>query len=110
YAIIHGFLAAACLGLAIWRLRAVAARQISGLTVKKGVMRKPAPHPPIRGRPVLWKEIYCETKPRQRWLALFFSRWFFAASFLPTWFLIVFNIDHFDRLASWYYLALAFGG
>jgi ABC-type transport system involved in multi-copper enzyme maturation permease subunit len=110
YVVFHGVIAAVCVGLAVWRLRAVAARQISGLTVKRAVVLKPAPHPPVQDRPVLWKEIYCETKPRQRWLALFFSRWFFAASFLPTWVLMVFGMDHFDRLTGWFHLALVFGG
>src|SRR5205823_2867122 len=44
---------------------------------------KPAPHPPVGTRPVLWKEVYCEPKPRQRWLAMFFSRWFFWSGFVP---------------------------
>src|SRR5262249_18461576 len=110
YVFIHGVFAIGCLGLAVTGLRAAAARQTAGLTVKKAVLLKPAPHPPIQDRPVLWKEIYCETKPRQRWLALFFTRWFFVASFLPVWVLFVFTIDHFDRLTSWFYLGLAFGG
>src|SRR5581483_7431960 len=110
YVIGHGLVAAFCLGLAVMRLRATAARQIGGLTVKKALVLKPAPHPPIKDRPVLWKEIYCETKPRQRWLALFFSRWFFTASFLPAWVIFVFTIDNFDRLTTWFYTALAFGG
>jgi ABC-type transport system involved in multi-copper enzyme maturation permease subunit len=110
YVLIHGVFAVGCLGLAVAGLRAAAARQTAGLTVRKAVLLKPAPHPPIRERPVLWKEIYCETKPRQRWLALFFTRWFFVASFLPVWILFVVTIDHFDRLTSWFYLGLAFGG
>jgi len=110
YVFIHGVFAIGCLGLAVARLRAAAARHTTGLTVRKAVLLKPAPHPPIKDRPVLWKEIYCETKPRQRWLALFFTRWFFVASFLPVWVLFVFSIDNFHRLTSWFYHGLAFGG
>lgn len=110
YVFIHGAFAIGCLWVAIAGLRAAAARQTGGLTVKKAVLLKPAPHPPIKDRPVLWKEIYCETKPRQRWLALFFTRWFFVASFLPVWVLFVFSIDSFHRLSTWFYLGLAYGG
>jgi ABC-type transport system involved in multi-copper enzyme maturation permease subunit len=110
YVFIHGVFAIGCLGLAVAGVRSAAARQTRGLTVKKAVLLKPAPHPPIKDRPVLWKEIYCETKPRQRWLALFFTRWFFVASFLPVWILFVFSIDNFSRLTTWFYHGLAFGG
>ncbi|HTK76145.1 MAG TPA: ABC transporter permease, partial [Gemmataceae bacterium] len=110
YVFVHGAFAIGCLWVAVAGLRAAAARHTGGLTVKKAVLLKPAPHPPIKDRPVLWKEIYCETKPRQRWLALFFTRWFFVASFLPVWILFVFSIDHFDRLTGWFYLGLAYGG
>src|SRR5262245_8353139 len=111
YALAHGLLAMACCGLAGWRLRAVSARQVTGLTHKKALVLRPAPHPPIRERPVLWKEVYCEAKPRQRWLALFFSRWFFAASFLPAWvFLVLVLENNFGRLTAWTQAALSYGG
>jgi hypothetical protein len=97
--------------LAIWRLRAVSAKYSGGLTHKKSLVLKPAPHPPIYERPVLWKELYCEAKPRQRWLAMFFSRWFFFASFLPAWIFLVLMLEsNFGRLADYTLVALRFGG
>ena len=80
YAIAHGGLALLLGGLAIVRLRAVAAKQSAGIAHKKKLILRPAPHPPVRDRPILWKELYCESKPRQRWLRLFFGRWFFCAA------------------------------
>src|SRR5207248_128744 len=46
YVFIHGVFAIGCLGLAVTGLRAAAARQTAGLTVRKAVLLKPAPHPP----------------------------------------------------------------
>jgi hypothetical protein len=101
YAIAHGLLAVTLGGLAVMRLRAVAAKQSAGIVHKKALVLRPAPHPPIRERPVLWKEMYCEAKPRQRWLAVFFSRWFFVASFLPAWAFFVFMIEtRYDSLSA----------
>jgi ABC-type transport system involved in multi-copper enzyme maturation permease subunit len=93
YVIGHGALTLLLGGLAIIRLRTVAARQTGGITHKKKLILRAAPHPPVRERPVLWKEIYCESRPRRRWLALFFSRWFFYASFFPGWFYLVLSLD-----------------
>jgi hypothetical protein len=112
-ALAHGAFALLFVSLAVWRLRRTAAGQIAGLTHKKAKLLKPAPHPPVRDRPVLWKEVYCEAKPRQRWLALFFSRWFFFASFLPAWVFIVLMLDElggFNRLSTYSLTALRFGG
>lgn len=93
YVIVHGLLAVVLGGAAVWRLRALVAKQSAGITHKKKLILRPAPHPKIKDRPVLWKELYCETRPRQRWLAVFFSRWFFVASFLPAWVFFVFLIE-----------------
>jgi hypothetical protein len=110
-ALAHGAFALLFVGLAVWRLRRTAAGQIAGLTHKKAKLLKPAPHPPVRDRPVLWKEVYCEAKPRQRWLALFFSRWFFFASFLPAWIFLVLVLDRdFEQLSTYSLTALRFGG
>ena len=70
----HGLLTAVCLYAAVTRLRSRSARQVAGLVPKKARTLRPAPHPPIKDRPVFWKEVYCEAKPRQRWLALLFTR------------------------------------
>jgi ABC-type transport system involved in multi-copper enzyme maturation permease subunit len=94
FAIFHICIAVLFGGYAIWRLRAIAARQSAGLKPTKYKYLKPAPHPPIHDRPMLWKEIYCESKPRQRWLALFFSRWFFFISFLPAWVIFLLVLDN----------------
>jgi ABC-type transport system involved in multi-copper enzyme maturation permease subunit len=111
YAIGHAAFALLFVGLAVWRLRASAAKQGTGLTYKKALVLKPAPHPPIKDRPVLWKELHCEAKPRQRWLALFFSRWFFVASFLPAWVFLVLVLDQgFERLSDWTLSVLRYGG
>jgi ABC-type transport system involved in multi-copper enzyme maturation permease subunit len=111
YALAHGAFALLFAGLATLRLRAAAARQVAGLTHRKALVLKAAPHPPIRERPVLWKEVYCEARPRQRWLALFFSRWFFFASFLPAWIFLVLVLDHdFGQLTTWTLVALRYGG
>jgi ABC-type transport system involved in multi-copper enzyme maturation permease subunit len=111
FALANGALTLLLLGLVVLRLRSVATRQGAGLAPKRAVLLKPAPHPPVRDRPVLWKEVYCEAKPRQRWLALFFTRWFFVASFLPAWvmFLLVLESSYHD-LANWTILLLRFGG
>jgi ABC-type transport system involved in multi-copper enzyme maturation permease subunit len=93
YAIAHGSLSFLLAGLAIARLRPVAAKQNTGVTHKKKLILRPAPHPPIGERPVLWKELYCEAKPRQRWLRVFFGRWFYFASFVPAYVFIVLTID-----------------
>jgi ABC-type transport system involved in multi-copper enzyme maturation permease subunit len=93
YAIAHGSLALFLAGIAIVRLRAVAAKTGVGVTHKKKLILRPAPHPPVRERPVLWKELYCEAKPRQRWLRVFFGRWFYCASFVPAYFLILHAVD-----------------
>jgi ABC-type transport system involved in multi-copper enzyme maturation permease subunit len=98
YAIAHGGLALLLGGLAVWRLRAVAAKQSAGITHKRAVVLRPAPHPKIKDRPVLWKELYCEAKPRQRWLAMFFTRWFFFVSFLGSFFLIVASATNYGTL------------
>jgi ABC-type transport system involved in multi-copper enzyme maturation permease subunit len=102
FIIFHGVVAFVAAGYAVLRLRAIAARQNAGLVPKKIKYLKAAPHPPIRNRPMLWKEIYCEARPRQRWLALFFSRWFFFVSFLPAWivFLLVLD-DSYSKLAEY---------
>jgi hypothetical protein len=98
-------------GVAVWRLRSVAAKQTSGITHKKKLILRPVPHPPVGERPVLWKEIYCEAKPRQRWLRVFVGRWFFAASFLPAWFFIVMMIEtDFGSLSSRTLFLLRFVG
>lgn len=113
YVAVHLAIAALFTGLSVWRLRAAAAKLLGGggLTEKKKVILKPAPHPPINNRPVLWKELYCESKPRQRWLALLFSRWFFVASFLPAWIIIVLLLDNsFSKLASYTLMAVRYGG
>jgi ABC-type transport system involved in multi-copper enzyme maturation permease subunit len=111
YAFGHVAFALLFVGLAVWRLRMVATKQGTGLTYKKAIMLRAAPHPPIKDRPVLWKEIYCESRPRQRWLALFFSRWFFVASFLPAWVVLVLMLDNnFGRLPQYTLLALRYGG
>ena len=111
YLLAHGGLALLLGGLAVVRLRAVAAKQSTGITHKKRLILRPAPHPPLRDRPMLWKELYCESKPRQRWLRLFFGRWFFFASFFPAWFFIVLTIDHgFDTLVSRTLFLLRFPG
>jgi ABC-type transport system involved in multi-copper enzyme maturation permease subunit len=89
YAAIHGGLAVSLGGLAVLRLRARAAQQSPGITFKRAAALRPAPHPRIKDRPVLWKELYCEVKARQRWLALFFTRWFYFASFFVSFFVIV---------------------
>jgi ABC-type transport system involved in multi-copper enzyme maturation permease subunit len=107
----HGVIALAFGGYAIFRLRAVAARQVAGLKPAKSKYLKAASHPPIRDRPVLWKEIYCESKPRQRWLALFFSRWFFFISFLPAWIIFLFLLDDmFSKLAEYTIIFLRLAG
>jgi ABC-type transport system involved in multi-copper enzyme maturation permease subunit len=94
YVLTHALLSLILGGSSILRLRAVNAKQSPGITHKKKLILRPAPHPPIRERPVLWKELYCEAKPRQRWLRLFFGRWFFFASFLPIWFYMVLSLDN----------------
>ncbi|MFO0807888.1 MAG: ABC transporter permease subunit [Gemmataceae bacterium] len=113
YVATHLVIAALFSGLAIARLRVATAKTLggSGLTHKNKAILKAAPHPPIRNRPVLWKELYCESKPRQRWLALLFTRWFFVASFLPAWVIIVLLLDNsFSKLASYTLLGLRYGG
>ncbi len=101
YTIAHGGLALLFGGLSILRLRAVAAKQSAGITHKKRLILRPAPHPPLRDRPMLWKEMYCESKPRQRWLRLFFGLWFYFASFFPAWFFLMLTIEtNFNQLAS----------
>src|SRR4051812_1337080 len=101
FSLAHGGLALLLGGLAVLRLRAVASKQTAGLTHKKRATLRAAPHPPVRDRPVLWKEVYCEARPRQRWLALFFSRWFFWVSFLPAWFFLVLTLEtDFEHLAG----------
>ena len=111
YFLAHGGLALLLGGFSIWRLRAVAAKQSAGITHKKRLILRPAPHPPVRDRPILWKEVYCESKPRQRWLRLFFGRWFFVASFFPGWFFIILSLDNgFDTLVSRTLFLLRFPG
>ena len=111
FSIFHAVVAVLFGGYAFLRLRAVAARQTLGLKPMKYKYLKPAPHPPIRDRPVLWKEIYCEAKPRQRWLALFFSRWFFFISFLPAWVIFLLLLDNgFSNLATYTVIFLKLAG
>ncbi|HEY1378017.1 MAG TPA: ABC transporter permease [Gemmataceae bacterium] len=111
FAIAHGGLALLLGGLAVLRLRAVASKQTAGLTHKTKAILRAASHPPVRDRPVLWKEVYCEARPRQRWLALFFSRWFFWVSFLPAWFFLVITLDtNFEALASRTLFLLRYAG
>jgi ABC-type transport system involved in multi-copper enzyme maturation permease subunit len=100
YAIAHGGLALLLGGLAVWRLRAVNAKQTAGVTHKKKLILRPVPHPRVGERPVLWKEVYCESKPRQRWLRLFFGRWFYYSSFVGTLFAILFVISDWHRLVE----------
>src|SRR5207302_1383387 len=55
--------------------------------------------------------VYCEAKPRQRWLALLFTRWFYIFSFLPTWILVVLALDRdVSQLAGSMFLLLQYGG
>ena len=111
FSIFHAVVAVLFGGYAFIRLRAVAAQQTLGLRPTKLKYLKPAPHPPIRNRPVLWKEIYCESKPRQRWLALFFSRWFFFVSFLPAWIIFLFLLDNgFSNLSTYTVVFLKLAG
>jgi ABC-type transport system involved in multi-copper enzyme maturation permease subunit len=111
FSIFHSVIALIFGGYAFARLRAVASSQTIGMKPAKHKYLKPAPHPPIRNRPVLWKEIYCESKPRQRWLALFFSRWFFFVSFLPAWIIFLFMLDDgFSRLTSYTVIFLKLAG
>lgn len=111
YVIFHAAMAIVFGGYAFWRLRAVASAQIAGLKPSRIKYLKPAPHPPIRNRPVLWKELYCESKPRQRWLSLFFSRWFFFVSFFPAWVVFLFVLDDgFGKLAEYTLIFLQLAG
>jgi ABC-type transport system involved in multi-copper enzyme maturation permease subunit len=111
FSIFHAVVAVLFGGYAFLRLRAVTAKQTLGLKPMKYKYLKPAPHPPIRNRPVLWKEIYCEAKPRQRWLALFFSRWFFFVSFLPAWVIFLFLLDNgFSNLSTYTVVFLKLAG
>src|SRR5262249_17994415 len=93
FAIFHGSIALITCAIAWLRLRPVAPKQVSGLVPKKARVLKPAPHPPVWRRAVLWKEIYCEAKPRQRWLRLFFGRWFFCVSFVPLFLLVLLMME-----------------
>lgn len=111
FAIFHGVIATLFGAYAFWRLRAVAAAQTAGLKPSKVKYLKPAPHPSIRDRPVLWKELYCESKPRQRWLSLFFSRWFFFVSFLPAWVIFLLVLDNsYGKLAEYTLIFLRLAG
>lgn len=107
----HLTVAAIAGGYALLRLRAVAAAQVAGLTTTRNKFLKAVKHPPIRDRPVLWKELYCESKPRQRWLSLFFTRWFFCISFLPAWVIFLLALDAgYGTLEVYTLVFLRFGG
>lgn len=111
FAIFHLAVALVAGGYAILRLRAIAAAQVAGIAAARNKYLKAVKHPPIRDRPVLWKEIYCESKPRQRWLAVFFSRWFFFISFLPAWVIFLLALDHgYGMLETYTLMFLRFGG
>jgi ABC-type transport system involved in multi-copper enzyme maturation permease subunit len=110
YALAHGGLAVLLGGLAVWRLRAVVAKQTAGVTYKKRLILRPVPHPKVGERPVLWKEVYCESKPRQRWLRLFFGRWFFYSSFVGTLFLVLTWVADFHAFVGGTMFLLRFVG
>ncbi|MFL5330660.1 MAG: ABC transporter permease [Gemmataceae bacterium] len=93
YSIVHCAFAILANGYALLRLRSLASKQMSGITKKKSLYLKAAKHPRIYSRPVLWKEMHCESKARQRWLGFFFSKWFFWASFTPLWIVLVISLE-----------------
>lgn len=111
FSIFHLTVALVAGGYAILRLRAVAAAHVAGIATTRNKYLKAVKHPPIRDRPMLWKEIYCESKPRQRWLAVFLSRWFFFISFLPAWILFLVALDRdYGVLAGYTMIFLRYGG
>src|SRR5262249_21613018 len=67
--------------------------------------------PPVWRRAVLWKEIYCEAKPRQRWLRLFFGRWFFWVSFVPLFLLVQLMMEQrYQSVMQWTFNLIRYGG
>lgn len=111
FSIFHLIVAAIAGGYSLLRLRAVAASQVAGLVTTRNKYLKAVKHPPIRDRPMLWKELYCESKPRQRWLSVFFTRWFFFISFLPAWVVFLLALDAgYGTLETYTLVFLRFGG
>src|SRR5262249_16705032 len=65
YALFPGILAAVCLTLAVWRLRAVALRQAFNTPhARRGRLVR---RPPMGDRPIVWREAYLE-RGRLAWV------------------------------------------
>jgi ABC-type transport system involved in multi-copper enzyme maturation permease subunit len=60
YALFHLLLVTVTTGLAVFRLRAVALRQMQGKGPKGSAVQRLTPRPPVGNHPMFWKEVFAE--------------------------------------------------
>lgn len=87
YAVWHGLLAVFCIGMAVVRLRPVALHQASGPSVRKHIVGAVRLKPRLWRWPMLWKEVFCEPKPRRGLLARVSFAGLVLASFAPLYYI-----------------------
>jgi len=97
YALFHGLFSAACVGLALVRLRPVALKQAGESATKKKrrfALFRRRRRRPVGARPMLWKEIWVEGGLRFGWFGRILVALVVGVSFIP--FVIMVYICFFD--------------
>ncbi|HYT94581.1 MAG TPA: ABC transporter permease subunit, partial [Gemmataceae bacterium] len=99
YAIFHVLLAILCTAWAVFRLRAVALRQMQGKGPEGSAVRRLRPRPPVGNHPMWWKEVFAEgwRFGGARWVVVVVV---LVSAFVPTALVLLFhhlNYPYADR-------------
>jgi ABC-type transport system involved in multi-copper enzyme maturation permease subunit len=103
YVLFHLTAAAVCVGLAVWRLRPVAAARGDGPPPPpKAKLLGPPPRPPVGDRPVLWKALYFDYRQVRSAAGRVIARCIFLLSFAPLICAVVISgiLDRFHTIAK----------